>query len=455
MCLGAWCRILPAGMGRTAVIGGGPAGCAAAHTLRAAGREVVLFERAPWVGGRTHTYREGGFQVDTGAGFFTNFYPLLQEYTAELGLSDAVLNIKRSQVLMHDGRAVPLRLDSLTSLFAFEYLGWADKLRLLWYTAKWTLRRGALDLVDPHALAPHDTGSIADEARRALGERTYQFLIRSSIEPFWYFSCEEASRALLVALQANAAGAEFYSYRTGMDTLATVLSRDVETVLDTEARGVEAGGGGVRVRVSTGGAAEETHAFDDVVIATTATVARRLVDGLQLQSVTPFQRKFLASQRYASTIQTLWLINKEDVPVDTAVIMPTGPGEWPVACVDFMSRKYTDPALLPPGREGVLVSFTDQLAREYMDRDDAAIEAEVWPRARQLCPALPERAELRAAFRHREAIPVPEVGRYKLAAQFQDAQRPPVVFAGDYLATATVEGALRTGRHAAEVLLAR
>ena len=35
------------------VIGGGPAGCAAAYTLRKAGHEVRLFEAADCVGGRT------------------------------------------------------------------------------------------------------------------------------------------------------------------------------------------------------------------------------------------------------------------------------------------------------------------------------------------------------------------------------------------------------------------
>ena len=53
---------------RVAVIGGGPAGCAAAYLLKRAGRSVTLLEKAPSIGGRTHTYREKGLQIDSGAG---------------------------------------------------------------------------------------------------------------------------------------------------------------------------------------------------------------------------------------------------------------------------------------------------------------------------------------------------------------------------------------------------
>lgn len=45
------------------------------------------------------------------------------------------------------------------------------------------------------------------------------------------------------------------------------------------------------------------------------------------------------------------------------------------------------------------------------------------------------------------------MGRYRLAARFLAEQRPPVVFAGDHLATATIEGAIHTGQCAARSIL--
>lgn len=76
---------------------------------------------------------------------------------------------------------------------------------------------------------------------------------------------------------------------------------------------------------------------------------------------------------------------------------------------------------------------------------------QVWQRARELCPSLPtyDATTCAAVFARRHALPIPEVGRYKLAAQVDSLQGSQVVFAGDYLSTGTVEGALRSGMRAA------
>ena len=66
--------------------------------------------------------------------------------------------------------------------------------------------------------------------------------------------------------------------------------------------------------------------------------------------------------------------------------------------------------------------------------------------------ALPTAAHGRHVIRHQEAIPLHAVGRYRAAATFAAQQSGPVVFAGDYLATATVDGALASGVAAADAL---
>jgi phytoene dehydrogenase-like protein len=54
---------------RTAVIGGSPAGCAAAYTLRKQGHDVAVFEAQDHVGGRTSQVMCGGFNLGSGALF--------------------------------------------------------------------------------------------------------------------------------------------------------------------------------------------------------------------------------------------------------------------------------------------------------------------------------------------------------------------------------------------------
>jgi phytoene desaturase len=56
---------------RTAVVGGGAAGLAAAIDLAVAGREVVLIERETAFGGKAGLFERGGYRFDTGPSVFT------------------------------------------------------------------------------------------------------------------------------------------------------------------------------------------------------------------------------------------------------------------------------------------------------------------------------------------------------------------------------------------------
>ena len=62
---------------------------------------------------------------------------------------------------------------------------------------------------------------------------------------------------------------------------------------------------------------------------------------------------------------------------------------------------------------------------------------------------LPKEATPVALFKRTNAIPLHEVGRYTTANKIKNQQNKDVIFAGDYMSCATVEGALRSGRWAA------
>jgi phytoene dehydrogenase-like protein len=71
---------------RTAVVGGWPAGCTAAYTLRKNGYQVSLFEAQDHVGGRTSQVLENGFNLGTGALFLMGgIYPRTNAILKELG----------------------------------------------------------------------------------------------------------------------------------------------------------------------------------------------------------------------------------------------------------------------------------------------------------------------------------------------------------------------------------
>lgn len=436
---------------RAAVVGAGPAGCAAACALARGGRRVALFEREPAVGGRTRSLRGEGFVLDTGAGFFTNFYPRLQGLVRELGIEAEVVELARLSGLVHAGAVAPLDTGSLRSFLRFPHLSWREKLRFALYAARATARRGRIDLADPDSLAALDDRSAADEARRAVGENAYQFLIRPGVEPFWYFRCEEISRGLLVALLANASGARFFTFRGGMDVLCQHLAARAELRAGCAVEALAAAADGrtaLRFRSPTGEVHEER--FDEVVVATPAPVAAQLVAGLPESRVAPAQRAFLASQRYAANVHASFWVKSGGEPPRYDNLLPCGPGDRPIAALAFQARKH--PAA-HGGRELVSAYVGGAAAHEILALPVAERAGAIWQRARAFHPALPAEAEPFASFERPEAIPIPAVGRYREAARFGASQRGPLVFAGDHLGTPTIESAIHTGQQAARRLL--
>lgn len=435
----------------TAVIGAGAAGCAAAYALTQKGRRVVVFERASEVGGRTMTWRKGGLRVDSGAGFFTNFYPTLDRLMPKVGLRNQVNVLSRHSVLVQDGQRGELTLGSAGSFVRFPFLGARDKVRMATATAWLTVRYGGLDITSPHSLSPLDDRSIAQDARERVGETAYQVVVRSGVEPFWYFSCEEVSRALSVALQARAATARFYSFREGMDSICRALLSNIETHTSADVAPILCETDGrFLIRFSKGSQACEER-FDEVVIATTATAAHTLTTELG-DVVQPAMREFLESQSYVPNVHASFLVDRDACPKGTSSMFPCGPAPKRVAALSFNSFKRQCGDALPANQELVCVFLTADESRPLLDADEATLYAHCWKLAREFCPELPEKAEPFSVIARREAIPVHSVGRFRRAAALDDLAPSPVVFAGDYLTAATVDGALRSGLRAAERL---
>jgi protoporphyrinogen oxidase len=124
------------------VLGGGPAGLAAAWELAGRGASVALLEAAPAVGGMAASVERRGWRFDYGGHRFMTRWPELQERVAKL-LGDDLLQVDRHSVVISQGRRIgyPLALPDL--------LRRAPLRRGLRYLASWALerlRRPARDL---------------------------------------------------------------------------------------------------------------------------------------------------------------------------------------------------------------------------------------------------------------------------------------------------------------------
>ena len=427
---------------KTAIIGAGPAGCAAAYAHKLKGHEVILLEKDSSIGGRTQCYRNNGFTLDTGAGFVTNFYPMLKTIAQDLQFEDKWHHMHRSTGLFKDGKIAPLNVSSALSFASFPFLSTLNKFKMLMWIGGLTLKRGQWDLAKPSTLADIDVRSIAECARAELNEEIYHTIIRPGIEPFWYFSCEEVSQGLVLALSSQAAGARFYSFPDGIDTICEHLTEDVHTITDAAVVGIEQSGSDHIISYKTQQELKQIS-VEKVVIATTASVANNLVKELPESVVSTSMKCFLSSQRYASNVHACVEIPKLKDRPPAGALFPCDSGKHNLAAISFHSSKYPK-----NNRETELISIflSDKGALELMHLDDEKLYEECWSLAKAIWPKLPSSYSPFHLVRRNEAIPVHEVGRYKKAANLnQEQQGKTIRFCGDYLATATIEGAIQSG----------
>lgn len=446
-------------MKKVAVIGAGMAGAGAAWFLRKAGFEVTIFEASSEVGGRAKTYRGDGFHCNTGAGFFTSFYPLLRSLLKETGLESDIHEKPKAITLAKEGRHYTYKLDSFPSFLGIPFLSLGDKWRVMRLTIALTLKKKQLDLVNPEALAVHDLQSIADYATERLGKNAFEHLVRSAIEPYWYFSCEQASAAMLKGLQAHAPGARFFTLNSGMDSLARTMFKDMDLRLSSPISALSLPrSGGIGIEAP----ANPSLHFDAAVVATTASAAMQLLRPLG-DRIPPPLSAFLSSQTYASNINAYFSVPKELVAEMSPQISPITSDNHGLAAIATHGARVDQNRR--PGETMLGAWMLDNASRKLMDEAGrpageeaykAYVLQEIWKTMRIYRNDLPEAVPpLGKLSIWREAIPIHAPGRYRLAADAWRAQKPPLVYAGDCMTTATMEGALTAGRRAAQILIDR
>lgn len=493
-------------MKKVAVIGAGPAGCYAAYRLQQRGHRVVIFEAQEQVGGRTQSYRHDGYTIDSGAAFITNFYPITHKLIQTLNLSNEVKPIDRSTALYHAGQIAQLKLGSAKSFLQYPFLSAGDKAKIAVHIAKLTACRFQLSLTDLKKLAKNDDASIAEYTRRQLNEQIYQNVVRPGIEPFWYFGCESVSRALYMALSAHAADAKFYVFKDGIDRLCQSLVRHCDVRTGQMVKDIHEVDAGLRISVSASNAiltsnsgsrpkmgndtegAGNSDIFDAVVLATTASHAHKMTNNLNTDFISEQQRQYLTTQEYVANTHCVFKTKAFKRDFKAFSLFPCGPGTHPIAAISFNSEKCA--RLREGGQELISLylgsDYSRRLAKQIHETNDdgpttqvftqvafneatdaacatgqdglASLMATAYEQSQYMCRDLPSLSEVSPFYcvQRKEAIPVPTVGRYQAALAFQEQQKargaladniqkrrsPSICFVGDYLSTATVEGAL-------------
>jgi squalene-associated FAD-dependent desaturase len=414
------------------VIGAGLAGLAAALSLTRAGRAVVLHEAGPAAGGRCRSYfdKELGFRIDNGNHLLLSGNQAARAYIAESGAIERfalpdravfpfldlktherwVLRLNNGRIpwwMFHAGRRVPD-----TRLIDYWRMAQIARIRDDTTVAD-SMRRGRLfwRLVEPLAVASLNTPTQHGLAR-LLGVVLRETLMRGGAACRPMLPKEGLSEALIdpavATLQARGAGIRFNHRIAGLT---------IEGSRVTALRGPDA-------TIALGPA-------DSVVLAVPPWVATDLLPEL------------VAPDRFESILNIHFRHDAAPQgPLAEAgfIGLIAGTAEW---------------VFLKPGH----VSVTISAANSMVDEAAGSIALAVWP---NVVDALGLDSALK------DAIPAYRVVKERratfAATAAQDARRPQakteiarnMALAGDWTATglpATIEGAIKSGRSAADVIL--
>jgi protoporphyrinogen oxidase len=409
------------------VIGGGPAGLAAAERLKSRGCAVRVLERAGEPGGRAAG--AGACALDAGARTFAAL-------ATAVGC-DALLPLRPL-------RDLRLRAGALAPLPAWrsrEADGLRARLRLARLERVVARFRPILARASSEAAERLDDRSIAEMAALYLPAEAREAWIAPLAAALALGDPAHTSRIALMRLYAEGALAAVLP-SAPIAALAEALARRTGAELGAEVTGIEAQGGGFRVHVA-GRAAVDAEA---IVLATPARVTLAIAAGV----LTEPERGLLAEARTAPSLVLDAELARPLLP-DAARIC-IAPGEAPIALV-----------LHDPGTSGrppsVRVVAAPQRGAAQHDAADDVLAKELVATLDRLHSGAAAAISSTRIRRVADAHPLFPVGRYRAIARLRriEADRRSVgrrlAFAGDHLAGPTLEDALRSGVRAADALI--
>ncbi len=164
-------------MSEIVIIGGGPAGLAAAYELSRVGRESRTFEQDEIVGGISRTVRYQGYRFDIGGHRFFTKVPEIQAFWEET-LGEDFLERPRLSRIFYQDRFFDYPLKPMNAL---RGLG------------PWEAARVGLSYLRARLLPHPEERSFEEWVSNRFGHRLYEIFFKTYTEKVWGIPCSEIS----------------------------------------------------------------------------------------------------------------------------------------------------------------------------------------------------------------------------------------------------------------------
>ena len=433
------------------VIGAGPAGLAAAYTLRNRGIDVTLLEASDHAGGRTAPEEVDGFTISTAAKFLPAHHAVAAKFCDRLGLPVHPVSTKTLTTAFY--RNGGLHIAGPASLFTGKLLSSRGLWEMLKFVRHLRRRREDFESGDYTRLLDLDTSrSLADYVREFGCDELLRDAFEPAIRGLLLTSGDRLGTVFgLTVLWIAVAGryTHFRNPQRGVGALGAALAQAcaADTLLSTpvervalEGRQKRAGG------VFTKG--EFTKA-DAVICATTATIALQLIPDLPNNI-----SRALKKAKYTSGCHIAFGVDGH--PLDRTnkrhafSFFPEMPDYFLAAVADSTALS---PATAPPGKSIIHAYAAGERTEELFPLSDEEIKRRAIEEIRRFAPEMPEEPLFTRVYRWKEAVCLTEDGVMTELAQLRRQGYPGVeglFLAGEYTDMPGVNGALRSGVMAAE-----
>ena len=424
------------------VIGGGPAGCAAAYTARKAGSDVRLFEAADTVGGRTRQLRRDGFNLGIGALFLMGgIYPRTMALLKEMDRYAQLVPWKGTAELAdEDDKRYPVRFDSIASFLGLPVLSFRDKLRVIVEGIKLFLSPGPKNPFSGTELAQFDRGeNLEDWSREHLGEQAYEYIMRPIMDFLYAVPLRELSTPFPKAIIQQAHKLGLSVPPEGIGQVSEWLIESVpndQLHLSCPVERLEQVDGTWKVFADG-----QVYEAEGLVIATEAFTAARLLQGFINEDASGR----LMSTPYTEYAHVVFAYRENpwpDYPVD--MVLPVGiGGVRNVGAMVLHGRR--SPNSVPEGGQAVGVYFNTPPLENMSDEE---IEQEALKQVTAAFGEAPAPSFVQL-FRYDNGLTIARPGHYEQLDHVHQLLPENVRLAGDYFSQAGVEAAVYSGERAA------